>query len=623
MTDEAALITRAELRTRMRDRPLRDVPRVVRTAMRLVGSAAPAELRLALGLAVVGGAFGGIQVVMLRLLLNRLIADRPISAILLPLGAFVFVYTANSTLGVIAVERQRVMGELVARHTQDAIAEVVSSVELMEFERPSFHNRLSRTLLNLQSRPVAITSSLRSLFSSLAGLVGISIALATIEPLLLLLIAISALPLWAASKAVTRQGFRFDLDETEADRRRAYVLGTLVLKGFAQEVRTYGLQSHLRAALGSLWDERIVRLREVSRKRLIVGAASRVISGLLLGGVIIVITSMYSSGRISLAEAGASGGGVLLMGQALGSLVSALGSLFENSLFLDDAVSFLEPHVVEAGGDTQVVVPFRSVSCEGVSFRYPSSNHDVLTDVSLTIKAGELVAIVGVNGSGKSTLAAILGSLAQPTAGRLLWNGEVVDASMRDTVRNQTAVLSQDFVRFLFPANDNIGLGRPANITDTEHILEAARRAGIDDVLESLPEGLRSLLGPQFYGGTDLSGGQWQRVALARAFFRDAPFLILDEPTSSLDAQAEHDLFQRLRGLFDGRGVVVISHRFSTVMAADRIVVMHDGRIIEQGSHVELLAQDCQYARLFRLQAAPFLPNHDAPDSPERPDNAS
>jgi ATP-binding cassette subfamily B protein len=229
-----------------------------------------------------------------------------------------------------------------------------------------------------------------------------------------------------------------------------------------------------------------------------------------------------------------------------------------------------------------------------------------LRDVSLEIAPGEVVALVGENGSGKTTLAKVLAALYVPDQGRVTWNGVDTAGADRDALRQNVAVIFQDFMRFALPARENIGLGRSDRLPDDEGVRAAARVTGAHGDLERLPDGYDTVLGPAFAGGTDLSLGQWQRVALARALFRDAPFVILDEPTAALDAQAEHDLFAGIRELMSGRSVLLISHRFSSVREADRIHVMDAGSIVESGSHDDLMASGGRYARLFDLQAAPY-----------------
>jgi ATP-binding cassette subfamily B protein len=283
-------------------------------------------------------------------------------------------------------------------------------------------------------------------------------------------------------------------------------------------------------------------------------------------------------------------------------------SLYEATLFIRDYSSFLELEpAVDAAPGRRAPSGFEVLRAENVSFAYPESAYRAVDGVSLEIRRGEVIALVGENGSGKTTLAKMLAGLYRPERGRIRWDDTDLAEVDADELRRSVAVIFQDFERYLLPARENVGLGRHERVDDFDDIVAAARRADADDFLASLPEGYETMLGREFAGGYDLSIGQWQRVALARAFFRDAPFVILDEPTAALDARAESRLFERMRELLEGRSVVLISHRFSSVRSADRIYVLHEGRVVEHGSHDELMVADGLYAELFGLQARAYV----------------
>jgi ATP-binding cassette subfamily B protein len=247
------------------------------------------------------------------------------------------------------------------------------------------------------------------------------------------------------------------------------------------------------------------------------------------------------------------------------------------------------------------------IEFENVTFRYEGSDRDVLKNVSFTIEPGETMAIVGRNGAGKTTLIKLISRLYDPVEGRVVIDGHDVRDYDPEELRKQLGVLYQDYATYQTTAHENIGLGRVEEIENLEAIEAAANQGGASEIIGKLPDGYETMLGKWFDEGYNLSGGEWQKVALSRAFMRDARILVLDEPTAALDAQAEFDLFQRLRSLTRGRTAIFISHRFSTVRVADRILVLENGELVEQGSHAELMRQEGRYARLFTLQAAAYL----------------
>jgi ATP-binding cassette subfamily B protein len=276
---------------------------------------------------------------------------------------------------------------------------------------------------------------------------------------------------------------------------------------------------------------------------------------------------------------------------------------------MDDFTTFVDatPAVQRAHATSDAPASFNAIAAHGVSFTYPSRSEPSLSDVSVRIERGQIVALVGENGSGKTTLAKVLAGLYAPTAGSVCWDDIDIQTCDPEQVRSRIAVIFQDFVRYFLSAAENIGVGRQQRSDDIDAIVAAARRAGADSYLGTLAQGYQTKLGPQFLGGVDLSVGQWQRVALARAFFRDAPFIILDEPTAALDARAEYELFESIRTLAAGRTVLLISHRFSSVRSADCIYVLDRGHVVERGTHGELMARQGLYADLFTLQANAYI----------------
>jgi ATP-binding cassette subfamily B protein len=348
------------------------------------------------------------------------------------------------------------------------------------------------------------------------------------------------------------------------------------------------------------------------RRRSALELLSALVSACAALATVLVLLALVQHHHISLAQAGAAVVAVRLLASRVQQLLSGATSVFEGRLFLEEFRLFLsiphEPtHDRAPDSDGRLAPTFSRLAASSVDFTYPGAVQPALTGVDVSINAGEVVALVGANGSGKTTLVKILAGLYRPDSGRLLWDDvEVKEGELR-SFRERVAVIFQDFGRYELTAADNIGLGRAAAMADRDRIVAAARAAACDDFISALPRGYDTLLSRTFGDGSDLSVGQWQRVALARAIFRDAPLVVLDEPTAALDPIAEHELFRQIRNLLRGRSVVLISHRFSSVRSADRIYVLDHGRVVESGTHEHLMELDGHYAHMFTLQASAYL----------------
>ncbi|MGD9794374.1 MAG: ABC transporter ATP-binding protein [Acidimicrobiia bacterium] len=593
------------------DKPMRELPRLIRSAVALVWTAGRRNTKIVVTITMIQALLTVAQLLLIRRLLGEL-ADvsngAEVRTMVPELAAFVGVFTAQGMVGLIDGQVRQVLGDQVARHATSLVAKAAAGADLLEFERPGFHDRLQRSLANASVRPLQTAYAVIGIASAVLTSVAVAITLATIQPLLLAMLVVAFGPLWIVTRRLTRMGFEWTVAESQADRRRSYFLMLLTQKEMAKELRAYQLAPEINSRFGSLWDSRLERLQRLTARRIKLGLIGRVVNGLMLGAVLAVLAWMVSSGRADVAQAGVAAGAVVLLGQRLGALMGSVGQLYECGLFLHDVESFLaERREHETSRPTAAMPgPLRELRAEAVGFTYPAGRGAALSDVSVSVRPGEMIALVGVNGSGKTTLAKVLAGLFPPSEGTVRWNDEDLTPVDPELWRGQVAVVFQDFARYLLSMAENIGFGRVQQTPDDASLRAAATAAGALDLVDSLPQQWETLLGPEFFGGSDLSGGQWQRIALARAFYRDAPVVILDEPSSALDPEAEAALFDRVKELGDGRAVVVISHRFSTVTRADRIYVMEAGRVIESGSHAELVARGGEYARLFTLQAKQY-----------------
>jgi ATP-binding cassette subfamily B protein len=588
------------------------LPKLVWSALGLVRSAARRELTVSAGLQALAGIGVAGQVLLAREVLQAVLAIGGGAAV----GGAIPILMAMAGLSALLAfasqaraEQQRILGELVARHAVDQVLEVSGNVHLLAFDSPSFHNRLQRAMVNAAARPTQMVTGVLGILSSALTIAGISVALIVIEPLFLVVVLLAYVPLWMATTRMSKIAYAFGVEQTERDRRRDYLSSVLVGREEAAEVRAFGLAPYFRARHRTLWDERLVELRVLARRRLRFGAFGGLVTSLLTAGIIFLLVLFVSEDRLGLAEAGAAATALVFLAQRLQTLTSSIGSLYESSLFVEDFTTFVEamPGLLDSRGDQVPPVPFEQLEVDSVSFTYPSRTEPALRDISLTINRGEVVALVGENGSGKTTLAKLLAGLYAPSKGSVRWDGVELSECDPDRVRAGVGVIFQDFVTYALTAHENVSVGRVEDFDDRVGVESAAVKAGADEFLASLPDGYDSKLGAEFYGGSDLSLGQWQRLALARAYFRDAPFLILDEPSASMDARGEAALFERIRELYAGRTVLLVSHRFSTVRSADRIVVMERGQVAEQGTHIELMAHAGLYAELFTLQASAYV----------------
>lgn len=599
---------------RRRPRKLRRFPRLIGRSVRLVWDADRRLFIMSTAIQLLNGALLAIQVLLVGLVLDAILAvqdgTQSWNSVVLLVAALALTMALATVAGAVQGQFQRLLGELVIRGTWSSVLDVSTSVRLIEYEEPDFYDRLQRVQSNAVSQPFVMTQGLIGIIGGITGLVGLVASVLYLSPLILPMLIVAGLPLYIGSRMVSKREFDFVVGQVPRLRLRDYLRSLQVDRDPAKEVRAFALTEALRARFDGVYGDYITDLKRHIRRRAIISFTTNLLSAALLAATLLLLVWLVGRGELDIAAAGAAIVAVRMIGGQLSGLFGGVQRILESSLYLDDLEQFLamKPTAMAMDASGQPAPHgFKALEADDLTFTYPDSDRAAVRQASLTVNSGEIVALVGENGSGKTTLAKLLAGLYEPDAGVIRWDGVDVAGFNRTGMRESIALIFQDFIRYQVTAAENIGFGRVEHAARRDEIVEAARQAGADEFLSELPDGYETLLSRMFKGGRDLSIGQWQRVAIARAFFRDAPFVILDEPTASLDPRAEHALFEALRDLLAGRTVLFISHRLSTVRSADRIYVLHEGEIIEHGTHDELMALGGRYAELFNLQAAAYL----------------
>jgi ATP-binding cassette subfamily B protein len=584
----------------------------MRMAARFVWRAAHREFKMSLA----AEAFGALSLAGVLLFGQRLVAEMTgdaavdsLTAVLpetLGLGAALIL---SGVAGVVASQSRRLVAEQVTRHVTAEIVAVTSSVSYELYEEPDFHDGFSRSNAQASESSYQLVYDVMSICNMAATSVVVVVLLLSSVPEVLGALVLIGVPSVVAARASARVAFQTTYELTPHDRLRHYLYRALTGKTEAREVRVFGLAGVLQERWSLAWDDRVRRLRAVMRRQVLFNGLAAVVAALLVAGVLLILIQAAIEERISLGDAAVAIVALQQLSNRLRSAASASGSLRQSTLFLNDFERFrrLAPTADMPAEVSPQVLSREPLVVDHVSFRYPGTDNVVLDDVSLTIAPGEIVALVGVSGSGKTTLAHLVAGLYRPVSGRITFGGVDIESIPRPQYWASMAAVFQDFVRYELTARENVAMSDQTRLHEMAGIADAARRAGIDDAIERLSRGYETMMSRAYEDGADLSVGQWQRLAVARAFFREAPLLVLDEPAAALDAVAEQQLYERLVELCRARSVLLISHRFSTVRMADRIGVMEGGRLIELGSHLELMARGGRYAELFNLQASSYL----------------
>ncbi len=488
------------------------------------------------------------------------------------------------------------------------ILEKALTLRLRDFEDSEFYDKLTRARREASSRPLSLVNRTFGLVQNLLALTSFAALLWQFSPWTLVILAVAGIPAFIAEAKFSGDAFRLFRWRSPQTRKQMYIEMVLAREDFAKEVQLYGLGDLMLERYREIFRELYREDRSLTLRRDFWGTVLGLVATAAFYGayawiVVATVAERITLGQMTMYLA------LFKQGQSsVASILSAVGGMYEDNLYLSNLYEYLEQEVpADHGSLTEGPSPGDGIRFDKVSFTYPGASRAAVDAVSFHIRPGASLALVGENGSGKTTLIKLLTRLYDPDSGHILLDGLDLREWNRDVLRQRIAVIFQDFARYQMLLGENIGAGDTRRFEDTERWREAARQGTASDFIAQMPQGYETQLGRWFRDGQELSGGQWQKIALSRAFMReDADILVLDEPTAAMDAAAEAQVFEHVGKTRAGRIAILISHRFSTVRMADQILVLGNGRIIECGSHKELLQLGGHYASLFELQAAGY-----------------
>jgi ATP-binding cassette, subfamily B, bacterial len=587
----------------------RQLPGLIRHAIRLGWEANRRDTAATIGLNLVSGVLTGFALLATNDVLEALFAAGPtpqrVRAALPSLVLVAAVVAARAALQAAAGWAQSRLRPQVDRVVEIRLLDLTTQVELAAYDDAEFYDAMQRARdRGLYSAPQVVTNVLDCVTGA-TGIASAALVVAVLQPVLLVLLLLAELPGgWAAVRAA-RIGYITNFALADSHRRKWMLADLMADRHTAAEMRSFTLRHFMLARVARLAayarDAELKAAGRQTRTRV----TAQVAGGIATAGVYIALGILLAVGALPLAAAGTAVLAIRSAQASLNTLLFAVNQCYEEGLYFSDYLAFCADAAsrIPPPGTQPVPVGFGRITADAITFTYPGASAPALRAVTIEIRQGEVVALVGENGSGKTTLAKILAGLYRPGSGTVCWDQTDIGDIDQESLREQIAVIAQDHANWPLTVRHNIAMGRDA---DPAALARAAVASGADTVIEKLPRGYDTLLDRHFKDGAELSGGQWQRIAAARGFYRAAPLLIMDEPTAALDARAEYALFSSIRGHAAGRAVLLITHRLASVRHADRIYVLRDGLVIEQGVHADLLALGGQYAELFTLQASQY-----------------
>ncbi len=500
------------------------------------------------------------------------------------------------------------LGDRFTNRISVRLIEHATQLDLASFEDPVFYDKLERARRQTTGR-IGLLAAVLNVGQDTLSLISLSAGLIVFSPWLMVLLIAAVIPAFLGETHFTTLAYSVLYRWTPQRRLLDYIRLLGASSQSAKEVKIFGLGGHLSERYREVSDRIYEDNKKVAVKRAGVGFLLNLISTGGYYGAYAVVLIRTLAGAISVGTFTFLTGAFSRSRSYIERILQSFTDISDQALYLKDLFEFFEmqPAIRSVPSALPAPRPMRDgFEFRNVSFAYPGSSHMVVENINFRLAAQEKIALIGENGAGKTTLVKLLARLYDPTAGQILLDGVDLREYDVEDLRKEIGVIFQDYMRYELLAKENIGFGKIENLEDHARIEAAAQKSMASQVIGKLPNGYDQMIGRRFDGGVDLSGGEWQKFALARAYMRDAQLLILDEPTATLDARAEYEVFRRFAELTKGRTAVLISHRFSTVRMADRILVLQDGRIREQGTHNHLLALGGQYAELFELQAAGY-----------------
>ncbi|MBN3938930.1 ABC transporter ATP-binding protein [Nostoc sp. NMS9] len=522
------------------------------------------------------------------------------------LEAIAVILLAGSQRGIIIC--QSLLRALMGQRVNVLILEKALTLDLRQFEDSEFYDKLTNARREASVRPLSLVSRTFGLVQNALSLITYGILLVNFSVWAVVVLILAAMPVFIAETKFAGEAFRLFSWRAAETRQQHYLENLLAREDFVTEVKLYQLGEMLLGRYRSLFDQLYGEDRDLTLRRGLWGYLLSLVStgAFYLAYAWIVLETVL--GKISLGDM-TMYLTVFRQGQStFSNALTSIGGMYEDNLYLSNLYDFLEEEVPKSWGKATIGLNSQDgIRFENVSFTYPGSSKPALRNISLHLKPREKLAIVGENGSGKTTLIKLLTRLYTPDSGRIFLDGLDLQEWDVDVLRRRIGVIFQNFVRYQFTVGENIGVGDVEHLENKIRWKTAAEKGMAQSFIDQLPQSFQTQLGRWFKGGQELSGGQWQKIALSRAFMRSqADILVLDEPTSAIDAQAEFEIFNHFRAITQNQMVLLISHRFSTVRMADKILVIENGEVIEQGTHEELLQVGGRYAKLFLLQAAGY-----------------